>query len=168
MAAPSPSHPAWDPDLKDPPFGQHGSSLPILLAVVGSAAYWVLTVGLLGVTQYHSNPGPAPQLVRVAAAAPAPAPAVEHLPPAPVAIAILEDEGEAPADELPVPDAGGRALALADVEAPARNEPAECGKRGTSIPFVSNPADAFRKAARERKLVFVVHLSGHFEDEEFT
>jgi hypothetical protein len=45
---------------------------------------------------------------------------------------------------------------------------ASCEQIGTNILFMKNPADAFRKAREEKKLVFMVHLSGNLEDKEFT
>ncbi|HLJ93070.1 MAG TPA: hypothetical protein VKU02_07745 [Gemmataceae bacterium] len=43
-----------------------------------------------------------------------------------------------------------------------------CGKFGTTVEFVSTPSEAARQAKREQKLVFVLHVSGHFEDPRFT
>jgi len=39
---------------------------------------------------------------------------------------------------------------------------------GTQVAFVSSPIEAARKALKERKLLFVLHLSGNFEDKKFT
>jgi hypothetical protein len=39
---------------------------------------------------------------------------------------------------------------------------------GTTISFVRNPAEAARLAAQERKLTFLLHVSGSFEDAGFT
>ena len=39
---------------------------------------------------------------------------------------------------------------------------------GTSVEFVDNPAVAARTAAREEKLLYVLHVSGNFEDPQFT
>jgi hypothetical protein len=39
---------------------------------------------------------------------------------------------------------------------------------GTSITFEDTPSAAARKAKKEQKLVFVLHVSGHFEDPRFT
>jgi hypothetical protein len=39
---------------------------------------------------------------------------------------------------------------------------------GTTINFVDTPSEAARKAKKEEKLVFVLHVSGHFEDPRFT
>jgi hypothetical protein len=43
-----------------------------------------------------------------------------------------------------------------------------CGKFGTSVEFLGPPTAAARKAKQEEKLVFVLHVSGHFEDPRFT
>jgi hypothetical protein len=52
---------------------------------------------------------------------------------------------------------------------PAAPAEEECtGDFGTSIDFLDTPADAAKKALKEQKLVFVLHVSGHFEDPRFT
>jgi hypothetical protein len=45
---------------------------------------------------------------------------------------------------------------------------ASCEQIGTNILFMKDPTEAFRKAREEKKLVFMVHLSGNLEDKEFT
>ena len=42
------------------------------------------------------------------------------------------------------------------------------GSCGTTIEFVDSPKDAAVLAKKEQKLVFVLHVSGHFEDPRFT
>jgi hypothetical protein len=39
---------------------------------------------------------------------------------------------------------------------------------GTTVEFARNPLEAARSAAAERKLTFVLHVSGNFEDARFT
>ena len=39
---------------------------------------------------------------------------------------------------------------------------------GTRVKFVNNPLTAARKAAQDEKLLFVLHISGNFEDAGFT
>jgi len=51
--------------------------------------------------------------------------------------------------------------------APAKAEVCT-GDFGTSIFFEDNPRDAAAKAAKEQKLVLVLHISGHFEDPKLT
>ena len=43
-----------------------------------------------------------------------------------------------------------------------------CGDYGTSLHFEKTPKDAAKKAAKEEKLVFVVHVSGVFEETDLT
>jgi hypothetical protein len=49
-------------------------------------------------------------------------------------------------------------------------EPAEkaCGSYGTKIDFLDSPTEAAKLAKKENKLVFVLHVSGLFEDPKFT
>jgi hypothetical protein len=42
------------------------------------------------------------------------------------------------------------------------------GSCGTSVEFVDTPKEAAALAKKEQKLVFVLHVSGHFEDPRFT
>lgn len=63
-------------------------------------------------------------------------------------------------------------LAVATSDASATDEidkPAEtCGEFGTSIEFMDSPADAAKKALKDEKLVFVLHVSGNFETPDYT
>jgi hypothetical protein len=43
-----------------------------------------------------------------------------------------------------------------------------CGRFGTRIDFYKSPQEAAKEAVKEEKLVFVLHLSGIFEDSKFT
>ena len=43
-----------------------------------------------------------------------------------------------------------------------------CGEYGTSVHFEDTPADAAKQAKKDEKLVMVLHVSGHFENPEFT
>ena len=45
---------------------------------------------------------------------------------------------------------------------------ADCNQIGTDVLFVKDPPDAFRRAKTQKKMVFMVHLSGNLEDKEFT
>ena len=42
------------------------------------------------------------------------------------------------------------------------------GDYGTNVHFEANPSDAAKRAVKEEKLVLVFHISGHFEDSDFT
>jgi hypothetical protein len=39
---------------------------------------------------------------------------------------------------------------------------------GTAVNFVATPAEATSKARKDKKLTFLLHISGNFEDSEFT
>jgi hypothetical protein len=46
--------------------------------------------------------------------------------------------------------------------------PATCGSHGTSVDFLDTPSEAAKEAKKAGKLVFVLHVSGNFEDPRFT
>ena len=58
--------------------------------------------------------------------------------------------------------------AWADVKGGKPSETPTCGDHGTSVHFEKNPQAAAKKALKEEKLVFVVHISGVFEDSNLT
>ena len=64
------------------------------------------------------------------------------------------------------------ALLLLSLAAAAQDAPtcATCGQRtyGTAIQWTGSPSEAAAKARAEEKLVFVLHVSGNFEDPAFT
>jgi len=45
---------------------------------------------------------------------------------------------------------------------------ATCSTYGTSVQFEKTPKDAAKRAEKEEKLVLVLHISGLFEDPDFT
>jgi hypothetical protein len=56
----------------------------------------------------------------------------------------------------------------ADRKAPARKAEPVCETFGTEVEFARNTSEAARMAREERKLTFVLHVSGNFEDAQFT
>jgi hypothetical protein len=68
--------------------------------------------------------------------------------------------------------ASGKGLSAkaAAIKTPAKpSDPATCsGDYGTSVHFEKTPSDAAKKALKEEKLVCVLHISGLFEDPDFT
>ena len=62
------------------------------------------------------------------------------------------------------------ALALACGAPSDGDDCKSCGNEsyGTSVAWAGSPAEAAKKALEEEKLVFVLHVSGHFEDPRFT
>ena len=59
-------------------------------------------------------------------------------------------------------------LAVCLATAPVKADKPACGSHGTTVDFVDTPGDAATQAKKEGKLVFVLHVSGHFEDPRFT
>ena len=51
---------------------------------------------------------------------------------------------------------------------PTGDARAGCGKHGTQVEFVDTPRAAAEQAQKEEKLVFVLHVSGIFEEPRFT
>jgi hypothetical protein len=43
-----------------------------------------------------------------------------------------------------------------------------CGEFGTTVVFANSPAEAAKLAVKLEKLVFVLHVSGLFEEPDFT
>jgi hypothetical protein len=57
-------------------------------------------------------------------------------------------------------------VAGASGKSPAKE--ATCGEYGTAVHFEDTPAEAAKQAKKDEKLVMVLHVSGHFENPEFT
>jgi hypothetical protein len=76
----------------------------------------------------------------------------------------------APGSELKTRDPRTGKVPAAVKAVPAK--PAEDGEctqaHGTSVQFFNTPSEAAREAKKEGKLVFVLHISGNFEDPGFT
>jgi hypothetical protein len=53
-------------------------------------------------------------------------------------------------------------------KSPPPKAESSCGEYGTAVHFEDTPADAARAARKAEKLVLVLHVSGHFENPEFT
>jgi len=51
---------------------------------------------------------------------------------------------------------------------PVEKKAESCGAFGTSVEFAESPSEAAKQAKKEEKLVFVLHVSGNFEDPRFT
>jgi hypothetical protein len=46
--------------------------------------------------------------------------------------------------------------------------PETCGDHGTSVHFEKSVKDAAEKAAKQQKLVLAIHISGYFEEPDYT
>jgi hypothetical protein len=65
------------------------------------------------------------------------------------------------------PAASGPAIRPILPIAPKKGE-ATCGAHGTTVEFFDTPNEAAKVAKKDQKLVFVLHVSGNFEDPRFT
>jgi hypothetical protein len=61
---------------------------------------------------------------------------------------------------------GNDECAVCNAAAPVA--PAHRETFGTAVSFARNPTEAFQAATDERKLAFVLHVSGNFEEARFT
>ena len=59
-------------------------------------------------------------------------------------------------------------MSAAPAAGPAKPKADDACKHGTAVEFVDTPGTAAARAKKEQKLVFVLHVSGHFEDPQFT
>jgi hypothetical protein len=62
----------------------------------------------------------------------------------------------------------GAAMVPAADEKARDSTPATCKGYGTSVRFDPTPSEAAKRAKQEEKLVFVLHISGIFEDPNLT
>ncbi|MSQ93548.1 MAG: hypothetical protein EXR98_03215 [Gemmataceae bacterium] len=90
--------------------------------------------------------------------------------------------GERPIEDEPLPMPAIRPVGPRANAAPKAVEPAapqelkplqpeefvDCDQIGTQVRFLKDPAAAFQRAAAEKKMVFMMHLSGNLEDKDFT
>jgi hypothetical protein len=67
-----------------------------------------------------------------------------------------------------VPGPSARPVKPVKPVAPPDKTEGTCGSHGTRIDFVDTPSQAAKIAKKEQKLVFVLHVSGNFEDPRFT
>jgi hypothetical protein len=51
---------------------------------------------------------------------------------------------------------------------PAEEKDLPCETYGTSVKFAPSQAQAAREALKDKKLLYVMHISGNFEDAKFT
>jgi hypothetical protein len=128
----------------------------------GAAASVLLTLGLILAAVGKDVPAAsAATEVAVPVAVPAPPAEVLPLPVLAPVIAVAEIK-------IPVP----RVTLLSDAYfEEEREDPQPYANReqiGTDVLFMKNPVQAFSRARAERKLVFMIHLSGNFEDKDCT
>lgn len=140
-----------------------------LVGTIG-AMVWVWVVGVIMVGWLASSPTADQANAAPVVAATVVAPTVEMpAPPPTVAVAIKPLDPPAaivpakPVDEpvlQPKPEPKPEPV----VEKPAAPAKEEIGKYGTAIDFQDDPVEAADKALKNRKILFVLHVSGDFED----
>jgi hypothetical protein len=122
-----------------------------------------LALAVIGTLFVLNARRPAPPLARIAKAPPREVRAPDEM----FVLPAVQRPGMAgPQEGAPQPL--GLAAPEPDDDAGVRPPAAKKCNLGTDIVFVDDPPAAFRAATRERKLVMMVHLSGNFEDKEFT
>jgi hypothetical protein len=85
--------------------------------------------------------------------------------PAPIPAAPAQVAAAQPADPVPVAAAAPEKCVACEPGGPGA--PAHA-TYGTAIKFNGNPLQAADEAAKEKRLLFVLHISGNFEDDRFT
>lgn len=98
-----------------------------------------------------------------------------------VFVALAENQQEPQPGDVAAGDAAVAVPRVLALEAERADECAECAGPdaannaggdheffGTAVRFVRNPVEAARIASAQRKLTFVLHVSGNFDDPGFT
>jgi hypothetical protein len=157
-----------------------------LWIAAGGSSIWVVIVVVIALLTLgqeqaadQARPGPKPLAVDGGMAeAPVKAPAVEDLPefivpdrhvdPQPLprpklprAERIIKDEGPPPLDVLPQDVKPARKIVDLRIYQ-------DCQQIGCDVLFMKDTVEAFKRAREEKKMVFMVHLSGNLEDPDFT
>jgi hypothetical protein len=159
--------------------------IPWLWIATGGSVFWIVIVLIVAFTNFGQDPGARPVNEKAIAKAGIVEPAFQPVG-VPVAVKVVEpafaelDRKEpAPIDEPAPPaiDPANVVPHLVKQKPAALAEPrddgdnfgfANCEKIGTNVKFMTEPPEAFKRARVEKKMVFVVHLSGNLEDPGFT
>jgi hypothetical protein len=133
-----------------------GQPVPWAKVAIGASVVWMFVIAVF--TIYFSLDGtparPNEEALNVL-------PADQRARPAPVEKKV-EPEEKKPVAKAKEPDDDLDFLPL------PKNEFVDCAAIGTDVKFMKEPTEAFARARAERKLVFVMHLSGNLEDKDFT
>jgi hypothetical protein len=137
-----------------------GSAVVVSFALISGIVSWIAT---------HPNKvarNVAPLAAAVAAAEPEPRPVAFRPVRDDIVPAVLPTKGRAIRNDRATPPTPPQTLRVRITEtAPT---PPKAETYGTSVRFLGNPAQAAETALREGKLLFVLHVSGNFEDPCFT
>ncbi|HEY7309972.1 MAG TPA: hypothetical protein VH643_11485 [Gemmataceae bacterium] len=148
----------------------------VAFAVVVGVLAWIAThpgQGRGQVSTLPLAPLPSPAIAEDEPPAPPPAPRpivtipAVHRPERPeVTVNHIPKDEEAP--PLPLPPLPAPTCAPQPPVAAAQPAPPAGETYGTQVLFLNNPAAAREAAQHEKKLLFVMHISGNFEDSCFT
>ena len=178
-----PRTPQTRPTSQPPPVRTTFPLVNVPAVIAASAVGFTLIVSVLAWIVTHpvkaSQPvEPSPELA-VLASAPAPAVKAETPAPSPVAPAAFAPAAVTPVSHVNRQDVVLNRLPLIEeapppLPPPVREPAAEAAAPangetyGTNVLFLNNPAAAAEEARRDDKLLFVMHISGNFEDSCFT
>jgi len=166
-----------EPPYRGEPPGLKPSEVRLLLFLGIGGAVCLLALALIGFAFNKRSDRGSQLVVAKVSKAVVQEPAVEHPapefvhpvvpvePPVPVAPPVAGPKAVVPVAFPPEADLEPEEVAKAQEQA---KKCVKCREFGTSIEFLENPPDAFKKARAFGKQVFMVHLSGNFEDKEFT
>jgi hypothetical protein len=147
----------------------------VAMTAVPAVLFCIGMVGFAAHLPAHAAT-PQPVALTLEVAAPLPAPSAEETSTlaadaSPDAVPVAE----APAASLPEPSLEPLAAPTAPATVAATPPPPPqlaasraCETFGTSVEFVASPAEAYRRAKQNDKLVFLLHVSGNFEESGFT
>jgi hypothetical protein len=164
---------------------------PWLWVVTAGSMAWALVVMTIAIraggkeSEPPRTPEPPAQLLAAAPPAPIPVPKVLETEydfgeidyPLPLEPALPFRPPVGPAEEMPplniVPvEPTPKPAAVPQPKRPRKDIDlkvfANCASIGTDVLFVKDPPEAFRRAKAEKKLVYMMHLSGNLEDKDFT
>jgi hypothetical protein len=130
-----------------------GPDIPWLKIAIGGAVAWALVTVFVGM--YFLAQGDRQQIDDVGVPPPPP-------------VRQVADRNPVAAKPAPVADIPKLQEPAAPLPALDKADFVDCQQIGTQVRFMKDPTNAFARAKAEKKLVYVMHLSGNLEDKEFT
>jgi hypothetical protein len=144
------------------------------MVLLAGALAWVLVGGFVGSTclllklSAARHPSHTPETAVPERVAKVSASAKAEQPPAQAAHPTAVDKAVPPKPAVPPAPISPAQPALPASERLLADAPPDFQNHGTQVDFVDSPDAAARLATQERKLCFIIHLSGNFEDARFT
>jgi hypothetical protein len=118
------------------------------VAIAGGGLWVIIVLVVAGLSAFQNNSVPKEEQL--------PLPAIKPIAPG-FAAAPVPKPADAP-----------NAAAAPEIKPLQKEDFVDCQQIGTDVRFLKNPTEAFQRAAVEKKMVFVMHLSGNLEDKDFT